>query len=147
MKQNYLLPFKAQLTGWILLPLSFIIFFILSFFSLKLLPNNWDFFSISVLQHLSLFLICFSREKKEDEYLSFLRGRSIFITAVIFGIIMIIRGVTASAFTYGVIPLNDASCFRCMGVMLEPRLMLLIYIVVYKTSLCISTIKSRKNEE
>lgn len=144
MRQSYLLPFKAQLAGWIILPLSFILFFALSYFDLKLLPNNWDFFSISVLQHLSLFLICFSREKMEDEYLSFLRGRSIFIMAVMFGIIMIIRGVTASAFTYGVIPLR---CSQCKRVMLDPRFMMLIYIVVYKASLCISILKSRKYEE
>lgn len=107
MRNTLLLPNKYKIIGWILFLFTTIFFFIFwkfelkpSFFSFNYRGDNFV-TEVNLLKEiiftfwmLSLMLICFAKEKQEDEYISFLRLSS-WQYAVLVSLIISIIGTWA----------------------------------------------------
>lgn len=140
MKTNYLFPYCCKWVGWILF-IPFCIFGILWFIESSWLPTiRFPFLSwtgMSVFQDdfmdellvigntVALFLITFSREKSEDEYIAGLRLRAFFYSILINYLIVILGTILLVDEFYFI--------FLCVNVFTVLLLFIVIFnILLYK---------------
>ncbi|MCQ2112120.1 MAG: hypothetical protein MJY95_02115 [Bacteroidaceae bacterium] len=155
-KKSFLLPHCCQIIGWWLLGLVAVLcitFVIISYNAGAGAAEVGDFtrnlyaFGFYFLPNIALLLICLSREKEEDEYISFIRSRSVFIV-VVFGFV---GGMLLSAFA--------GYSFRMMSAEFVGRFMMyaqwfpnravlaIVYLLIFKGTLFVNKLKSRGNGE
>ena len=151
-KKSFLLPHICQKIGLALLVL-FILFVLLEVCAdgntieipdWMTAPLAW---TLNALPSISLMLICLSREKIEDEYISHIRGRAVFIVVLIgFIASMITNAAKASAAQlYG--PNTVGSILTCAWWFTNALSLSLLYILIFKGTLFINWLKTRGNGE
>jgi hypothetical protein len=97
-KKSYLLPHKFQILGWCLFGAIFVVFALemLVWNTWELIPQKYSKHGTMLLYLLafgSAFLVAFSQEKQEDEFISALRRKSVMMTACIMFFLMIAYGL------------------------------------------------------
>ncbi|MHA7128451.1 hypothetical protein [Algoriphagus namhaensis] len=116
MLTSYLLPHKYQRLGWVLLPLSVLLLFLsvyleyeISWLEIEgireagfLEDSNENFTNeLAILgTFISLFLIAFSKEKEEDEYIQKLRLESLLVAFYIYSGVLILSTLFFFGFLY-----------------------------------------------
>lgn len=100
----------------------------------------------SSLPAVATFLICLSREKHEDEYIEYIRARSVFIiTAVFFSLLLVDASLTnVVSRIWNRIPFGYGMVF---WVYTNPYLIPIFYIVIFKGALFINRIKTRNDRQ
>lgn len=150
-KKSFLLPHVCQKIGLALLVL-FILFVLLEVFAngntieipdWMTTPLAWTFYA---LPSVSVMLICLSREKIEDEYISHIRGRAVFIVVIIaFIASMITNAFTLNAALYDPFTISTVSAYAWLFTNALP--ISLLYILIFKGTLFINWLKTRGNGE
>lgn len=97
-KKSYLLPHKYQIVGWCLFGAIFVVFALemLVWNTWELIPQKYSKHGTMVLYLLafgSAFLVGFSQEKQEDEFIASLRRKSVMITVCVMFFAMIAYGL------------------------------------------------------
>lgn len=154
-KKSFLLPHVCQKIGLALLVL-FILFVLLEVCAdgntieipdWMTTPLAWTFYA---LPSVSVMLICLSREKIEDEYISHIRGRAVFIVVIIAFIASMIASMITNAFTlnaalYDPFTISTVSAYAWWFTNALP--ISLLYILIFKGTLFINWLKTRGNGE
>lgn len=151
-KKSFLLPHVCQKIGLALLVL-FILFVLLEVFAngntieipdWLTNPLAWTFYA---LPSVSVMLICLSREKIEDEYISHIRGRAVFIVVLIGFIASLITNAAraSAAQLYG--PDTVGSILTYAWWFTNALPISLLYILIFKGTLFINWVKTRGNGE
>lgn len=134
----YLLPYKFQIIGWWLVAAAIL-------FGVTIVVgdmNGW-FRNIPVLfayipAFAGILLICLSREKIDDEYISALRGRIVCLLVVVAFVARIIQSIlTVLRITYGWSTTGIWSVMSAISVLYQPILLAALYIIILKTTLFI----------
>lgn len=143
-KNKFLLPYKYQIAGWIILPVSLIAMtLLLNFFLGKISDTAMRCCVIldMILGGLSLMMIAFSEEKSEDEFIEHLRGKSLAIAAGITFTIAIIWFIFQITYNfYGTPDMADTGTmmvYNALNLMSSVFMMFFIYIITLKTNLAI----------
>lgn len=107
-------------------------------------PLAWTLYALPLI---SIMLICLSREKIEDEYISHIRGRAVFIVVLIgFIASMITHAARASAVRlYD--PDTVGSVSACAWWFTNALPLSFLYILIFKGSLLINWLKTHGNGE
>lgn len=151
-KKSFLLPYVCQKIGLALLVL-FILFVLLEVFAngntieipdWMTTPLAWTLYTLPAI---SIMLICLSKEKNEDEYICYIRGRVVFIVAAIGFIASMITHVftIGAAQLYG--PFAVGSIFSYAWWFTNALPLSLLYILIFKATLFINWLKTRGNGE
>lgn len=151
-KKTYLLPHKCQTVGWWLLLLSLIsipVFITLD--SHGHLANGGDIggwvamFIATCLPYIAIVLVCLSREKVEDEYINHLRVRSVFyvvVFAFIIGMLELASGfISSRLLTVG--QMGQVAFYT--KILTNPMILAVVYLLLFKGSILINTLKSNKD--
>ena len=135
--KNLLLPHKCQVIGcWLLVAAAIeAVAFIAS--DLYNIIHNPPTLIALAQAYLGLLLVCLSREKVDDEYISSIRGRIIFILVTV--------AIIAKIFTMTVIVINVypslsmpiAGYLGCISFLYHPLILMVIYIISLKLTLFI----------
>mgnify|MGYP003208932689 FL=1 len=143
-KNKFLLPYKCQIAGWIILPVSLIAMtLLLNLFLGKISDTAMRCCIIldMILGGLSLMMIAFSEEKSEDEFIEHLRGKSLAIAAGITFTIAIIWFIFQITYNfYGTPDMADTGTmmvYNALNLMSSVFMMFFIYIITLKTNLAI----------
>lgn len=136
-KKLFLLPYRFQAIGWIVAGiglLSFVISLFLQFEPLRLL--RWGVGGFLVL-YIGLFMVGFSREKREDEFTLYLRTSSA-LTAmlVVFAVKITLSLVIGILMAKGLIGKEDHELVKDSVEMLTGfGMVFILYLVMYKVRL------------
>lgn len=149
-KKSFLFPHSCQQVGWWLI----LTCLILAVTFLCVIENTSDSFntmrvlqaSIVVLSSIGLLLLCLSKEKIEDEYISYLRIRTttwiivyVFVVSAIRSILLLILPWFASVSVQG-------SIFTIMSVAItNPILLGIVYLIIFKLSIWFYNRKSQED--
>lgn len=155
-KKSLLLPHCWQVIGWWLLVAFVLLVSIIATIAycrsdgaMEVAEETKQLYALGLyfIPYVSLMLICLSREKVEDEYISHIRGRATFIV-VIFGFV---ASLLISAFAnYAVHMLNPdivgqflmyAQWFRNTAVLA------IVYLLIFKGTLFVNKLKARGDGE
>ena len=141
--KSYLLPYSCQRYGWFCLAVALIatIIFLFAIESSTILQ-----IVIICFAAVGLLLLCFSKEKNEDEYIGHLRTRiltCIVAYALVASSLKTVLSLTlvwvATLTTRGIIAYITSFFFT------NPLLLGIIYLLVFKSSLLIANRKCEKN--
>lgn len=141
--KSYLLPYSCQRYGWFCLAVALIatIIFLFAIESSTILQ-----IVIICFAAVGLLLLCFSKEKNEDEYIGHLRTRIltwIVAYALVASTLKTVLSLTlvwvATLTTRGIIAYITSFFFT------NPLLLGIIYLLVFKSSLLIANRKCEKN--
>lgn len=151
-KKSFLLPHVCQKIGLALLVLLILFIMLEVFANVNTIeipdwltnPLAWTFYA---LPSVSVMLICLSREKIEDEYISHIRGRAVFIVVLIGFIASLITNAAraSAAQLYG--PDTVGSILTCAWWFTNALPISLLYILIFKGTLFINWLKTRGNGE
>lgn len=143
-KHRLLLPHRWQITGWIVLPLSFIVMTLLLVFFLGRISDaamRSCIVADMILGGLSLLTIAFSEEKSEDEFTEYLRWKSLAIAAcTTFAIAILWLVFQISYSLYGTPDMTDTGtmmAYNALDLMSSVFMMFFIYIIIFKTNIAI----------
>lgn len=143
-RHKFLLPYRWQIAGWIILPVSLIAMtLLLTFFLGKISDTAMECCVILdiILGGLSLIMIAFSEEKSEDEFIEHLRGKSLAIAAGITFTIAILWFIFQITYNFYETPdMTDTGTmmvYNALNLMSSVFMMFFIYIVTLKTNLAI----------
>lgn len=151
MKNSLLFPHWVQKTGWFLL-LCWILWIALAT-SMRLFHLSDPDYPMwirkgmliiySFLPSIATLMICLSKEKNEDEYIGYIRGRSVFLMVVLhFSALLFNVSLTNVGLRlWGFSPDNGYLMFSWLYT--NPFIITLLYIVVFKGSLFINWLKTR----
>lgn len=158
-KKQYLLPYSCQKLGWWLLGAFLLGALVFAVFELLARINGWGEVQIPQLASLvmvtlvtccpvlGLILLCLSREKREDEYIQSLRARSLFLV-VVYAFILVMLKTSLEQFLVAYMP---DGAFRQLTLWIQYLtnipLLAVIYLVLFKGSLLLDYLKSRKYGE
>ena len=151
-KKSLLLPHICQKIGLALLVL-FILFVLLEMFAngntieipdWMTTPLAWTFYA---LPSISIMLICLSREKIEDEYISHIRGRAVFIVVLIGFIASMITNAARASAVRLYDPDTVGSVSACAWWFTNALPLSFLYILIFKGSLLINWLKTHGNGE
>ena len=155
-KKSLLLPHYCQIIGWWLLAafvLMGVTFAIISYFrSDEAMVVAEETIELCVLglyfmPYVALMLICLSREKVEDEYISFIRGRATFIV-VIFGFV---ASMLIKAFANYAVRMFEPSIYGQFLMYAQwfcnTAVLAIVYLLIFKGTLFINKLKTRSDGE
>ena len=151
-KKSFLLPHICQKIGLALLVL-FILFVLLEVCAdgntieipdWMTTPLAW---TLNALPSISVMLICLSREKIEDEYISHIRGRAVFIVVLIGFIASLITNAAKASVAQLYGPDTVGSILTCAWWFTNALPISLLYILIFKGTLFINWLKTRGNGE
>ena len=151
-KKSLLLPHICQKIGLALLVL-FILFVLLEMFANGNTIEIPDWMTASLawtlyaLPSISIMLICLSREKIEDEYISHIRGRAVFIVVLIGFIASMITNATRASAVRLYDPDTVGSVSACAWWFTNALPLSFLYILIFKGSLLINWLKTHGNGE
>ncbi|MCF0197836.1 MAG: hypothetical protein HUK02_00735 [Bacteroidaceae bacterium] len=152
-QKSFLLPYRCQQAGWWLLGLSlagFVIFLEFMAGSLDTIlqqmpewmqePLVWTFYGLPLV---ALLLICLSREKDEDEYITHLRGRAVFWVVVV--------GFIAALFSHLFVivggrlyPISTVSRFLGYAFYFKsPVVLSIVFLLIFKGTIVVNRITTR----
>ena len=122
-KRHYLLPHAGNIVS-----IAYLILFIIVRWGLmRFLPEqlpSW----VAIINTIALVIACFSAEKQEDEMISHLRLRSVFIVALVY-----FSSAIVSVFITGRVDTGFLRLF--LQVQSDPSLWVLAYLVVFKLAI------------
>lgn len=153
MKKSFLFPHWCQKTGWwmlfcwiiwIGLVLSMRLFHI-SFTTYPMLAKI-GLIIYSFLPTIATFMICLSKEKNEDEYIEYIRARSVFFMVVLFfsALLLNVSITNVGLRLCGWTPSKGYLMFSWLYT--NPFIITLIYIVIFKGSLFFNWLKTRNDD-
>ena len=151
-KKTYLLPHIYQKIGWWLAGASlagWLLFFVSASLSSTITIGTVYNILMSVLPFLpsvALILICLSQEKQEDEYIQNIRARSVFMV-VVFAFIVKMLFFNATQFIVSFCPLEIYGRLSCLQLFTSVLVLAFLYLVIFKGSIYIDYIKSKRNGE
>lgn len=152
--KSFLLPYYCQKVGWGLATLSLALFICFSIIStldyggnikLPRLLENAIIWITYILPFISLAFLCLSRERKEDEYIEYLRRNSVFIVVVI--------GFVAAMITYAFMMVGIRFYnIETVGLFIKyaqwfssPLVLGIIFLLIFKGVLFVNWLKARQN--
>ena len=135
--KNLLLPHKCQILGcWMLVVAAVAaVAFIAS--DIYNIIHNPPILITLALAYLGLLLVCLSREKVDDEYISFIRGRIIFIIATVAIVAKIFSMIVTVINVYQSTSMPIYSYLGCISFLYHPVILMVIYIISLKLTLFI----------
>ena len=153
--KSYLLPYICQKVGWWLFRVSLVLIACLLILEVSDAVNNvnipdwmsettvWLSFAIP---YSSIALICLSREKVEDEYISSIRSRSVFIVVVYAFIASLFRSFCyqVGVLLYGASFVGIVAFFSQW--LIHPFILAIVFQIIFKGTLIINKIKARNDE-
>lgn len=152
--RTFLFPYWCQKTGWWLAAISLIWWITIIIQALLDSENcvempDWmiqpTLFLSFILPSAALFLVCLSREKQEDEYIEYIRSRSVFVVAII----GFITALIYFPFTNIGVRLLEFSEYKTymvyIQIFINPIILTLLYLIIFKGSLFINWIKSHND--
>mgnify|MGYP003451619346 FL=1 len=151
-KKTYLLPHIYQKIGWWLAGASlagWLLFFVSASLSSTITIGTVYNILMSVLTFLpsvALILISLSQEKQEDEYIQNIRARSVFMV-VVFAFIVKMLFFSATQFFVRFCPLEIYGRLSCLQLFTSVLVLAFLYLVIFKGSIYIDYIKSKRNGE
>lgn len=149
MKKSLLFPHWCQMVGWWILLgwMLWLITVVCHVFepthSLPLWIGGVLLILYSFLPSIGTLMVCLSQEKQEDEYIAHIRARSVFVTVIVFFVLLLINvsltnvGVRMCGWS----PSNGYLMFS--GVYTNPFIITLFYILIFKGTLFINYLKTR----
>lgn len=142
--KNILMPHTCQKIGWCLLLLALLLLIVKVILSYTVhnIDTIWYLAKTTHLLFLiSLFFICLSKEKVEDEMISGLRLKAIGISSYVFFLLFMLLSLILELRLYSIIPNYDASLNPYMSelfLIVLPSLSLGLYYVIFKGLLLLS---------
>lgn len=154
-KRSLLLPYRYQIIGWCLIAFVFVSFVLLliALHSWEIIPHEYGRYVLSteaLLVCIAALLVGFSKEKKEDEFIAYIRMRSIIITVcAIFLFYLVGGGILSFDNAFRDVFQNDDihEFVRIFRTLTSVQFAFPLYICVFKISLFIYWRKSKRNEE
>lgn len=153
MKKSLLFPYRVQKIGWLLL-LCWIAWIVLVI-SMRLLHVSppecptWigtaAFVIYSFLPTIATLMVCLSKEKNEDEYIEYIRGRSVFFMVVLFfsTLLLNVSLTNVGLRLWNWSPGNGYLMLSWLYT--NPFIITLLYILIFKGSLFIDWLKTRND--
>lgn len=151
-KKSYLFPHIYQKIGWWLAGASlagWLLFFVSASLSSTITIGTVYNILMSVLTFLpsvALIIICLSQEKQEDEYIQNIRARSVFMV-VVFAFVFKMLYFSASQFFIMFCPLEIYGRLSYLQLFTSGLVLAFLYLVIFKGSIYIDYIKSKRNGE
>ncbi len=151
-KKSYLFPHIYQKIGWWLVGASlagWLLMAVSASFSSTITIGTVYNILMSVLTFLpsvALILICLSQEKQEDEYIQNIRARSVFMV-VVFAFVFKMLYFSASQFFIMFCPLEIYGRLSYLQLFTSGLVLAFLYLVIFKGSIYIDYIKSKRNGE
>lgn len=155
-KKSFLLPHCCQIIGWWLLGLFAVLcitFAVISYNAgagaaeLDDFTRNLYALGFYFLPYVALLLICLSREKEEDEYISFIRSRSVFIV-VVFGFVAALLIGAFAQYSVRMMSADFVGRFMMYARWFSNTVVLaIVYLLIFKGTLFVNKLKSRGNGE
>lgn len=153
-RKSFLLPHWCQKMGWWMLA-AFLLFLVVALvvssfddkhvFEVAEAFDGLAFAILAVLPYAGLTFICISREKEEDEYIQYVRTRSAFwvvIVAFVFGMLKIAYTQFAARY-FGI---EAMQILAYVGIVFSIPTLAIVYLIIFKVSLFVNRMKSRKEE-
>lgn len=148
--KSLFMPYRCQTIGWWLFAAIFVMFglTLLLFNVAKVIPQDYSRYATLLLYTLgwaSLFLICLSKEKYEDELIIRVRLDAVALSAyILFGSYIIIQMI----YTYtSILKLGDTLfILKTEYLIFNPLAIIVIYLIILRTKLFILK-RAAKNEE
>lgn len=147
--KNILMPHPCQKVGWCLLGLAALIFLVDIIFarSIKDIDVMWYLAkAFHLMLILSLFFLCFSKEKVEDEMISGLRLKALGITGYVFFILFLLISLVLELRLYRLLPWFDAGSLELylseLFLIVLPLLIFGLYFLLFKGML----LRSKKEQ-
>ncbi len=137
LNKNLLLPHKWQIVGWWLLAAAVILAVVLIVGDISGVLHNVPTLLTWILAYLGVLLVCLSRERVDDEYISAIRGRIVCIlvcVAVIAKVLYFTIFLTCVCI-YQFIP--TMSYLGLFSYAYNPLSLMVIYIIAFKLTLFI----------
>lgn len=149
-KKSLLLPHCFQTTGWWLLAISLVMLGVTLALDMNGNAQGTAFAVLAIagtcLPTLSLLLICVSKERHEDEYVAYLRTRSVlWVVAFAFVVGMIEQSTDYMSVRYLTMQQLGRQHFL-MALLTNPALLAVVYLVLFKGALFINKVKISKDE-
>lgn len=153
-RKSLLFPYWCQKAGWWVLAAACVCILALLIISLtdeeKVAElSDWMLYPLEVMVFLpsvALFLICMSKEKEEDEYIGYIRSRSVFIVVLIAFIAGIINFPTLFL-GQRMWTLDQVGKYAiCTSWMKDPVILTLLYLVIFKGTLFVNRLKTRNDD-
>lgn len=136
--KNILMPHTCQKIGWCLLLLALLLLVVKAILSYTVhnIDTIWYLAkTIHLLFLISLFFICLSKEKVEDEMISGLRLKAIGISSYVFFLLFMLLSLILELRLYSIIPNYDATLNLYMSelfLIVLPVLSFGLYYVIFK---------------
>lgn len=149
-KKSFLFPHCCQQIGWWLI----LTCLILAVTFLCVIENTSDSFntarvlqaSIFVLSSIGLMLLCLSKEKIEDEYISYLRTRIVTWIIVYVFVVSAVRSILLFILSWFAPVSGQGWIFTIMSVAItNPILLGIVYIIIFKLSIWFYNRKSNED--
>lgn len=135
LNKNLLLPHKWQIVGWWLLAAAVILAVVLIVGDISGVLHNVPTLLTWILAYLGVLLVCLSRERVDDEYISAIRGRIVCILVCVAVIAKVLYIIIFLACIYRFIPIM--SYRGLFSYAYDPLFLMVIYIIAFKLTLFI----------
>lgn len=152
MKKSLLFPYCYQKTGWhlLLLWLTWIaINFILRILHVSVPEYPLWIYDVllviySFLPTVATLMICLSKEKNEDEYIGYIRARSVFFMVIIFFSTLLIN-VSLTNVGLHICGWSPHGYLMFSWLYTNPFIITIFYIIIFKGSLLVNWLKTRND--
>lgn len=140
-KTNYLLPHGFQIAGWWGLLVSVAVFVFLLWGEICVSDFRTPPVILAWIPFLaSLLLICVSREKVDDEYISMLRGRIVCVIVIAYVLIEILLLISDLVIIcYG--DVATVGILSYVNIILHPVCLMIIYAIAFRITLFVNNRK------
>lgn len=146
-RKNYLLPHKYQIAGWWLIAIAVLFGVAIVIGNINGWLKNVPTLLACIPAFAGILLICLSREKVDDEYISALRGRIVCMLVVVAFVARILHAtLTVLGITYGWTAFYIWIVY-VIALFYQPILLAAMYIIILKSTLFIQNYRINRYAE